>query len=191
VRDKWTLTALPWALALTVLCCGRAHIELHHYCWAVLPQGSGHLGSSCLLTLSSLSGLQVGWLSDVKLCSCFVLNRGVFGKQGYQCQGKLLSFCTLCLSDVLSQEHSPCCCLQASLKSPLIFFPSQLKPSSCQVVGVSTCRSNHLCSCKHTGIQLLRFTHSVPPAQIHWVAPEMQCLARLETQHPFSAVSDC
>lgn len=134
----------PWqCFAVTT----HAHTELHHYCCAVSVQGSGHLGSSCLLTLFSVSGLQVGWLSDVKLCSYFVLNRGVFGKQGYQCQGKVLGSCTLCLSVVLSQERSPCCCLQASLKSPLIFSHIQLKPSSCQAVASSACRSNtHVCA---------------------------------------------
>lgn len=45
--------------------------ELHHYCWVVLPQGSGHLGSSCILALSSANNLQEDWLSDVMFLFCF------------------------------------------------------------------------------------------------------------------------
>lgn len=53
------------------------------------------LGSSCILALSSVNDLQEDRLSDVELRSYFVLNRGVFGKQGYQCQGKVLCSCTV------------------------------------------------------------------------------------------------
>lgn len=45
--------------------------------------------------LFSVSDLEEDWHSDVKLCSYFVLNRGVFGKQGYQCQGKVLFSCVV------------------------------------------------------------------------------------------------
>lgn len=81
--------------------------ELHPYCWAVFPQGCGHLGSSCLLTLFSVNCLQEGCFSATEFCSCFALHRGVFGKQGYQCQGKVLCSGTVCVQGVLSQEHFP------------------------------------------------------------------------------------
>ena len=61
----------------------------------------------------------------------------------------------LCCWDILQ--------LQASLKSPLLFLPSQpkLHLSSCQADGLHTCmyacRSNHLHSCKHLGVRFLCF----------------------------------
>lgn len=103
-RHVDSLSCKPWPLQCFIT-LSHPCAELHHYCWEFLPQGSGHLGSSCLLALD----LQEDWLSDVRLCSCFVLNRGVFGKQGYQCQGKVLCPCVVCVSvwDVLSWESFP------------------------------------------------------------------------------------
>lgn len=82
-------------------------------CWiAPLLLGSSamasdHLGSSCILALPSVNNVQDDHLSAIQLCLCFLLARGVFGKQGYQCQGKVGCSCVVCVWDVLLWECFP------------------------------------------------------------------------------------
>lgn len=159
--------------------------ELHHYCWAILPWGSGHLGSSCILALYSVNHLQEDWLSDFKLCSCFVLNRGVFGKQGYQCQGKVLCSCTVCVGCAVS---GPCSCAAGTSCGYKLLWSHRLSSSpasqNCAFEQLSgwqlACTQEPPPTRKHLGVRLLCFTHSFPPVQIHWVAEYMQYPARLE-----------
>lgn len=94
------LTACPVSCA--VLSCALTPL-----CW-IAPlllgssaMGADNLGSSCILALPSVNNLQDDCVSAIKSCPCFLLARGVFGKQGYQCQGKVLCSCVVCVWDVL------------------------------------------------------------------------------------------
>lgn len=103
------LTACPVSCACAVLSCALTPL-----CW-IAPlllgssaMGADNLGSSCILALPSVNNLQDDCVSAIKSCPCFLLARGVFGKQGYQCQGKVLCSCMVCVGGMCCfWEHSP------------------------------------------------------------------------------------
>lgn len=109
--NRGMLTACPVSHTCAVLPCALTPL-----CWiAPLLLGSSampsdHLGSSCILALPSVNNLQDDHLSAIKLCLCFLLARGVFGKQGYQCQGKVGCSCLVCVCGMCCFGSAfPCC----------------------------------------------------------------------------------